>query len=142
MLRLTEAEYRKMLGSSKSANVQKIKPVKRNIKSVVAKYIKNKRTARVDAVWEPEKRFSVEWEGATVLTLNEILRIDYSRLAGYPNAWKKACYGAMSALFKFAIDGILITKVIPEDCPEIITDIKIEQDIGSPLLRMTFEVEN
>jgi hypothetical protein len=170
MLRLSNAEYRKMFGTSNKIVSCQIEQPKRNIKLVVTQCIENIRTARITSIWKPEQSFLVEWDGATVLTLNELLRTDYRSLSGYRKVWKKACRDAvlsagaicsiktpvvvklyrrsgrmidndgLSAAFKFAIDGMRFARLIPDDNPKVIADIKLEQEIGEPLLRMVFEV--
>ncbi len=170
MLRLSHAEYQKMFGIPNQGTSGKTERPKRNIKLVVTQCIKNIKTARITSIWKPEQSFLVEWDGATVLTLNELLRTDYRSLSGYRKVWKEACRDAvlsagaicsiktpvvvklyrrsgrlidndgLSAAFKFAIDGMRFAQLIPDDNPRVITDIKLEQEIGDPLLRMVFEV--
>lgn len=170
MLRLSHAEYQKMFGiPNQGASIQTEHP-KRDIKLVAAQCVRNIKTARITSIWEPERLFSAEWDGATLLTLNELLRTDYRSLSGYRKVWKNACRDAvlsagkicsiktpvvlklyrrsgrlidndgLSAAFKFAIDGMRFAQLIPDDNPKVITDIKLEQEIGDPLLRMVFEV--
>lgn len=170
MLRLSHAEYQKMFGFSNQGAPTQSESYKRNIKLVTAQCIRNIKTAHITSIWKPGQLFFVEWDGATALTLNELLRADYRSLSGYRKAWKIACRDAvlsaggmcsikspvvlslyrrskrlidndgLSAAFKFAIDGMRFAQLIPDDNPKVITDIKLEQEIGEPLLRMVFEV--
>lgn len=144
MLRLSHAEYQKMFGIPNQDASAQSESHKRNIKLVVAQCVRNIKTAHITSIWKPGRQFSAEWDGATVLTLNELLRTDYRSLSGYRKAWKSACRDAvlsaggmcsiktpvvlslyrrsrrlidndgLSAAFKFAIDGMRFAQLIPD----------------------------
>lgn len=162
MLRVRSAREAARLGLSLSSACS---PARRTRDSSV---IHSVLQARISGSYDPSAGFRASFDGAKLLTLNELLRLNHMARHRYRSAWHRAVYDAviliaprarlsgplsvsitrrgvrlvdndgLAAALKFAIDGFRRCGLIADDDPSVISEIRLFQEKGRPSVEVCF----
>lgn len=124
--------------------------------------------ARIEGDFSPGGGFRALFDGARLLTLNELLRLHPMARHRYRTAWHRAAHDAMlliaprarlegplaveilrrsrssvdndglAAALKFAIDGFRAAGLISGDDPSVVAEIRLRQEKGPPAVEIRF----
>lgn len=125
--------------------------------------------SRISGAYEPARGFRARFDGAKLLTLNELLRLNPMARHRYRGAWHRAAHDAvlliaprarlagplavsilrrgarlvdndgLAAALKFAIDGFRCCGLIEDDDPSVVAEIRLSQERGAPAVEVAFE---
>ncbi|PZP58338.1 MAG: hypothetical protein DI596_07835 [Azospira oryzae] len=125
--------------------------------------------ARISGAYDSARGFRARFDGAKLLTLNELLRLNPMARHRYRSAWHRAAHDAalyiaprarlhgplavsilrrgarlvdndgLAAALKFAIDGFRCCGLIEDDDPSVVAEIRLSQERGAPAVEVAFE---
>lgn len=170
-MKLTEAQYKALLaarGASTLGVSSAVAHASSKALSASDKAIESLRQSRLLTKWEPDTRFVAAFDGARLLSLNELLRLDLRVINRYRKLWHERAYQALlmsgstfidgavrltlfrqgkrlvdndglAASFKFAIDGFKEAGLISDDNPMVVQNIPLMQRQGNYIAALMFE---